>query len=968
MPNALSATVARIGRALYPTDLTDGQLVGRFVASRDGDAFAALVRRHGPMVLAVCRRVAGEHHLAEDAFQAAFLVLARRAADVKPREAVRSWLYGVAVRTAREARAMSARRREVPVAAVPDRPAATEPPVDADTLRALDEEMARLPEHLRAAVVLCELDGTSRKDAAARLGIPEGTLSSRLAKARKLLAARLRGRGVALSAGLSALLGRTTDAAVPAALSDAAGWLVASTCVPAAVAELSRGVFRIMLLKKLKILMAGTVMLAVASGLAGLAVRQVTASDSPARPGPQATRPTSANARVPKAANPGKIVVWNQGEPILIDPDGTGETKLPAPPEWKDEKGVGMCRLSPDGSLLLAVPTDTWPRDGSPIKAYVRSLALRGAGDEVLIGGKTHRLFWAPDGAICGEGIDPTQAGKRKATVDEEYSGWRYDPKTKTVARIPKEEDYKGVDRLLDAFPDGKRYLIQRPGMTATAGPGTPDPGSLRILAESGRTRLIATIGLPGMATPRVSPDGKSILYSAVSKDQRLQGPLPYDLFILDVAGGKPRRIELQDKSLDDRTLILSCCWSPDGKRVAFTWVSKRDVKRKSPGGPGPQPGAFPDFSSARTHLTVADADGKNAKTILTLTRRWIGTVDWRAAKADAPRPSEPRNGGKPAAPKAKGLNRLLVANGNKLVLIDPRKQPGEGTEETVGRGWAGRLSPDGRWLALEEQPNEPLPKGEFPLFRPVVRRLDRKGDAIVIPKLGPVAPAPPRVGVWSADSSRLLVEQPLTPARSDGWHEKVSWWLFDPTTGKADRVPVSVPAWHTIEDWSPDGRTFLTMHYVTRQGKPSVIRLALVPRGGGKPELITPDTQSAYAGRFSPDGKRILFVTAEGDEQTGQPFQLFVMDLKDRKPVRVSDPGQGEVALSCSWSPDGKRVAYVRRKLFRSPDPQSGGDPGGNFAVVVADADGKNPKVVMARSVVDKLVTVKGLLVCNWR
>jgi hypothetical protein len=287
-----------------------------------------------------------------------------------------------------------------------------------------------------------------------------------------------------------------------------------------------------------------------------------------------------------------------------------------------------MCRLSPDGSLLLAVPTDTWPRDGSPIKAYVRGLMLRGAGDEVLIGGKTSHLFWTPDGAICGEGIDPTQAGKRKATVDEEYSGWRYDPKTKTETRIPKEEDDKGVERLLDAFPDGKRYLIRRPGMRATAGPGTPDPGSLRVLAESGQTKSIAATGF--VATPRVSPDGKSILYSAMSMDQRIQGPLPYDLFILDVTGGKPRRIELKDKNLDGRTLILSCCWSPDGKRVAFTWLSKRDVKWKPPEVPGPQPGAFRDFSNARTHLTVADADGKNVKTILTVAGRWIGSVDWR--------------------------------------------------------------------------------------------------------------------------------------------------------------------------------------------------------------------------------------------------------------------------------------------------------------------------------------------------
>ena len=220
MPKTASAIAAMLLQFAREGDLVaaqpDDELLARFVKDRDGDAFAALVRRHGPMVLAVCRRVSGDVHLAEDAFQAVFLVLTRRAPDVKPGSAVRGWLYGVAVRTAKEARTIATRRRarEFPVPNVPDRAVPVEVSPDADALRALDEEIGRLPDHLRAAVILFEIDGLSRRDVANRLGIPDGTLASRLAKARKVLATRLRNRGVTVSvAGLGALLADGASAA-----------------------------------------------------------------------------------------------------------------------------------------------------------------------------------------------------------------------------------------------------------------------------------------------------------------------------------------------------------------------------------------------------------------------------------------------------------------------------------------------------------------------------------------------------------------------------------------------------------------------------------------------------------------------------------------------------------------------------------------------------------------------------------
>jgi RNA polymerase sigma factor (sigma-70 family) len=171
--------------ALLPDggDLTGAAMLACFIERHDEAAFEALVRRHGPMVLGVCRRVIGNHHDAEDAFQATFLVLVRKAACVRPRELVGHWLYGVAYRTALEARGRIARQRakEQPVYDLPQPEA--EPDSPWQELRPfLDRELARLPERYRLPVVLCDLEGGSRRDVARRLKVPEGTLSSRLAR------------------------------------------------------------------------------------------------------------------------------------------------------------------------------------------------------------------------------------------------------------------------------------------------------------------------------------------------------------------------------------------------------------------------------------------------------------------------------------------------------------------------------------------------------------------------------------------------------------------------------------------------------------------------------------------------------------------------------------------------------------------------------------------------------------------
>src|SRR5262249_36741181 len=159
------------------------QLLEVFVERREEAAFAALVRRHGPMVWGVCRRVLPSYHDAEDAFQATFLVLLRKAASIMPREMVGNWLYGVAHRTAVRAKVASdkQRMRERHMTAMPE-PAVIEPD------RWLDEELSRLPDKYRAVIVLCDLEDKTRKQVARQLDVPEGTVASRLTTARKMLA------------------------------------------------------------------------------------------------------------------------------------------------------------------------------------------------------------------------------------------------------------------------------------------------------------------------------------------------------------------------------------------------------------------------------------------------------------------------------------------------------------------------------------------------------------------------------------------------------------------------------------------------------------------------------------------------------------------------------------------------------------------------------------------------------------
>jgi RNA polymerase sigma factor (sigma-70 family) len=349
----VSAQIRRSAQSAAASSDSDGSLLSAFIDERNSDAFAALVRRFGPMVLGVCQRLTRDNHLADDAFQATFLVLARRAADIRPREAVRAWLYGVAVRSAREAFAMSTRlrAREASMPRVPDRPAPFADQIDPDAVRAIDEEIAQLPDLLRSAVVLCELDGLSRRDAAERLGIAEGTLSSRLAKARKILAAKLRRRGFgAPSVGITALLGVVARGArVRAALQNAAIEVAESCAIPSAAAEIVRGANKSMLLKKLTAVFVASAVAIAACVTAASTTRVDAAGDDKSQPSiPEQKQIAEVD---PSKATIEGVVVDEAGKPVSGAVIARGRYDCDEPAKAVRSDSEGRFRLVLDNSF-----------------------------------------------------------------------------------------------------------------------------------------------------------------------------------------------------------------------------------------------------------------------------------------------------------------------------------------------------------------------------------------------------------------------------------------------------------------------------------------------------------------------------------------------------------------------------------------------------------------------------------------
>lgn len=494
-----------------PDPRPDGELVRQFARVRDEAAFAELLRRHGPVVYGVCRRVVGNATDADDAFQAVFLTLARKAGVLSDPNAVGGWLYGVAVRTAHGARAMNARRvsRHERAGGLEDLPERAVGLPDRDTLVAIDAELAALPEHYRAAFVTCEVNGRSRSEAARELGWPEGTVATRLAKARELLASRLGKRGIALAVGVGAVM--TVPAAVASETFAAVRELLAvgtASAVAPAAQQLSDEVVRAMSTTSAKwVTVVGVLALTLAVGGA------VLLASEPGEKHPPLREPIK--APVPKSP-PSE---WREGQPIQFDrhPHGDRVTGLAYSP---DGKFLAVAIGNQVRLLDAATREQVNEHDlTAKVPAAVTGVAFSPKGDRLAMTARDHVFIYddlgkspsaSTDRSWKIEGLDPSQVvwlGEDSVVASNgEEVRWKLpDVKQDIVWKVPEGKTQRPV--VMAAIPGQTRLFV-------TQGDNKRDKNELEVAAappsSSPQTRLPGHKVRPVAAA--VTKDGQRIV------------------------------------------------------------------------------------------------------------------------------------------------------------------------------------------------------------------------------------------------------------------------------------------------------------------------------------------------------------------------------------------------------------------------------------------------------------------------
>jgi RNA polymerase sigma factor (sigma-70 family) len=499
-------------------EATDRELLEQFVTRRDEEAFAALVGRHGPMVLGVCRRLLAHSQDAEDAFQATFLILARKAASVRDGQALAAWLHEVARHVAGRARAAAVRRRSRERQV---REMTQTNPIDAVAqaeLRAvLDEELAGLPAKYRVPLVLCDLEGRTHEAAAQEIGCPPGSVSWRLSRARALLRERLVRRGVTLGAG-ALLAGEGAAAPLPPALlqtTTRAAVRFAAGCSSGAAAALAAATLRT-LGGGTRRLLAGLLLAVVAAGAGALL------GDRPAKGG-------DADEPKPAGPTPAAVRTDRHGDPLP-----PGALSRAGTLRFRHAEGVTCSAFSPDGKTLISSSHDGTLRLWDVLTGKERRRFLCQEGG-------VRRLALSPNGALLA-----SWGGLLEAHGRHLLAVW----------------DVRTGKRLASfVLGDDLPCLAWSPDSKILAAPGS-DEGTVRLWDVT-EGKALRTLHWPKVAAVAFSPDGKRLAACGTDGTIRVGSVAGDDEPLL--VRGKEKEFHFVAFSPDGKTLITGGdCYGDD--------------------------------------------------------------------------------------------------------------------------------------------------------------------------------------------------------------------------------------------------------------------------------------------------------------------------------------------------------------------------------------------------------------------
>jgi RNA polymerase sigma factor (sigma-70 family) len=601
----------RLGR--YIRDLADVQtpdrdLLRRFLDLQDEVAFETLVRRHDRLVRCAIAKALGNAADAEDAYQATFVVLARRARSIDWRVGLGPWLYGVAHRVAVKAQARRAKRTYREGFATPKRSIL---PPDLSWQEACDllhAELDGLPDTYRMPLLLCYLEGKTREEAAALLGVSSGAVRGRVRRGLDVLRQRLSRRGVALSVGLLAVLA-APPRIMAAATSPTAIVSVIQNGAPSSVTTLVQEVIMRSALSKLsKVLALVVVLIGLTAGLLAAA------RESQTQP-PQAEAKVAGenkSQRAPQRPGPGTLLLARERDLVSLSPEGKTGNELSAPQETRT---MHHGRLSPDGTRAAFTVSGGKPRGPGddldapwPIQLVIRKL---GAIESKAVDFPGHGVdvVWSPNGKRLAVTKQSTPQSSETLLLDPE-SG-----KTEPL-------DLPAGVRILDWARDGTTFLVVyrhdeqfRLGLVEKSEKEVRELTSLKIRFSE-------------LTVARFSPDSKKVLFTDADPEQKdahkwHRSSQPH---ILEIATKKRRALA----EFPDNAQCLSVAWSPDGNRVAYTWCQLHPEVLKK------ETLSVNDVAvQTESFLIIADADGKNAKTVASdrsdqAMNAIYGSIDWR--------------------------------------------------------------------------------------------------------------------------------------------------------------------------------------------------------------------------------------------------------------------------------------------------------------------------------------------------